>query len=594
MALSYRTQDHGRVLHTVSSSDGRLRMVALSIILMGVGLITRLGWLMLIEHESFVAEVEAAQDVYAPIFPKRGHVFIQDSRTKEEFPLAMNKDTYVVFADTREIPNKEMADTIAQKLAAVFEYSDEKKFALYQLLLKPDDPYEPIERKVEESVVDRIRELHLPGIAFDREAERYYPEGNVAASVIGFVGKTDAGKAIGRYGVEGYWEETLAGSGGFEAGARSASGRWIPLAGRTFKPVEHGADMVLTIDRAIQFYACERLRQGLVDYGATSASLIIMDPRTGAIRAMCSVPDFDPNTYNKVDSVTVYNNSTIFTPYEPGSIFKPLTMVAAINEGLVSPDTPFYDSGSREGLCKTPIRNAGQKVYRDQTMIGVLENSINTGMIFVAEKLGKERFRHYVEQFGFGLKTGIELNTEAAGTIDSLSKNKGDTIDCYAANGSFGQGLTVTPLQITTAFAAIANGGMLMKPYVVDEIRYANGRVVHTEPRDVRRVVTSKAASLLAGMMVNVVDRGHARLARVPHYYVAGKTGTAQIPGKGGYNAEETNHSLIGFAPADNPVFVMLVKYEKPNQPYAESTAAPVFGDIAKFLLRYYEVPPER
>ncbi|PIR03232.1 MAG: stage V sporulation protein D, partial [Candidatus Magasanikbacteria bacterium CG11_big_fil_rev_8_21_14_0_20_43_7] len=348
-----------------------------------------------------------------------------------------------------------------------------------------------------------------------------------------------------------------------------------------------------TIDRTLQYKACERLRQGFYEYGATSASLLILDPKTGAIRAMCSLPDFDPNTYNVVEDTRVYNNTTIFTPYEPGSIFKPLTMIAAMNEEKLTPDTYFYDTGSVDAHCTKPIQNALNKVYKDQTMTGVLENSINTGMVHVVNLLGKHAFLAYLEAYGFGLKTGIPLDSEVTGTIETLREKKTDQVDCYTSTASFGQGITVTPLQMLTAFGAIANEGRIMKPYIVEEIRAADGKIIRTVPEVTKQVVSAQSATLLSAMLVRVIGTGQAKIAAVPGYYVAGKTGTAQIAGPGGYTSD-TNHSFVGFAPVDNPAFVMIVKYEKPQRRFADSTAAPVFRDIATFILDYYQIAPER
>ena len=408
---------------------------------------------------------------------------------------------------------------------------------------------------------------------------------------MGFVGKDEQGNDIGRYGVEGYWNSEIAGSGGFLEGVRSAKGRWIPLAGRLFKPATDGSDMKLTIDRTIQFKACEYLRQYKEEYGAQSATLIIMEPQTGAIRAMCNAPDFDPNQYGTVETADIYNNAAIFTAYEPGSIFKPVGMAGAINDAIVKPESVFHDSGSVVDLCITPITNAQNKTYGDQTMTGVLENSINTGMVYVVRQLGKERFVKYVQDFGFGLKTGIELDTEVGGTIDTLSIKKGNDVDCYAATASFGQGITVTPLQITSAYAAIANGGKLMKPYIVEELRYPDGTVKRTKPEEVRQVVSKRASALVSSMLVSVVEKGFDRGGKVEGYYLAGKTGTAQIAGPGGYT-DETNHSFVGFGPVDNPKFVVFIKFEKPRRAFASLTTAPVFARISKFMLDYYQIPP--
>jgi stage V sporulation protein D (sporulation-specific penicillin-binding protein) len=571
----------------------RLRLSTLLCLGVVVIICIRLFMLMIIQHGFYTALAIGSHEMYAQLFPKRGEVFIQDSRTSEEYPIAINKDLFIVYGNTKKIEDDETAEYVAEKLAEVFSYDDERKLEVFLKLNKRDDPYEPLEQKVEEDVVEKIKNLDLPGINFVRKAHRFYPEDSLAAQVNGFVGKDDDGNDIGRYGIEGYWQKELSGKGGFFEGFRSAIGSWIPLAGRSFEEAEDGADLLLTIDRTLQYKACEILNIAREEYEAETASLIVMDPHSGAIRAMCNLPDFDLNIYNKVESASIYNNNSVFTPYEPGSIFKPVTMAAAINEDLLNPNSLYHDTGSIEAGCTKQIKNAGEKIHGTQTMSGVLENSINTGMVYVAEQLGKKKFRRYVEDFGFGIKEGIELDTEVSGTIASLSKNKGDSIDCYAATASFGQGLTATPLQMVTAFSAIANGGDLLKPYVVEEIRYSDGKTEKTQPVKIREVLTTRTASLVSGMLVNVVDSGHATGADVPGYYVAGKTGTAQISGPGGYT-DETNHSFVGFAPVDDPAFVMIVKFEKPQRKYSASTAAPTFGKVAKFLLQYYEVPPER
>jgi cell division protein FtsI/penicillin-binding protein 2 len=583
---SYSSQEDG-------NPNLRLRLAAIFVVIGAAVVGLRLFGLMILQHSFYTALAAGTQEVYNQLFPTRGEVFIQDSRTGEEYPLAINRDYFIVFADTREIKDDATAEKVAEKLTEVFSYTDEKKLALYYQLNQRADAYVPIELKIDEETMDKIKELDLTGIYLRRQSHRYYPEGSLAASVIGFLGKTDDGSDTGHYGIEGYWQQELAGSGGFFEGLKSASGFWLPLAGRSLKSAVDGADLFLTIDRTLQFMACEKLKKAQEEYGATSAALIILDPATGAIRAMCSEPDFDPNSYNKVDSVEVYNNTAIFTPYEPGSIFKPIVMAAAINEGLVGPESTFFDSGSQDGLCITPIKNAMEKSYGRQTMTGVLENSINTGMVEAVKKLGKKKLIEYLEKFGFGLATGIELQTETGGSLATLSERQGDQIDCYGATASFGQGITVNPLQMISAFAAIANGGKLMRPYLVEEIRYSDGRHEKIKPKEIREVLQKKTALLIGGMLTSVVDNGQGKNARVDGYYVAGKTGTAQIPGRGGYT-DETNHSFIGFAPADNPKFVMLVKFEKPKRAWADGTAAPLFADIAKFALQYYQVPPGR
>ena len=577
----------------IAHPDARFRYAAVWVILIGLVLIGRLALLMIVQHESYKQLAFDSQEISSKIVPKRGEIFLQDTRNGEKFPLAINKDYYQMFADTRQIGSYEIASSVTKILGDLFVYDDEKKAKVFEQLSKRTDPYEPLEQKVDEILMIKIKEMKLDGIHFTPKPYRFYPEIELAAPIIGFVGKDEKGNDRGRYGIEGYWNKELSGESGFIEGSKSAGGGLIALSGLKIQDSKDGANIILTIDRTLEFEACKQLEAGMQEHKASSAALIIMDPMTGAIRAMCSYPGFNPNEYGKIDSTESYNNTAIFRSYEPGSIFKPIAMGAALNEGRVNPETHFFDKGFNDEVCARPIRNAENKSYNNTNMIGILEDSINTGMIFVAEQLGTKKFREYVERFGFGAKTGIELDTESAGVIESLDKNKKEKIDCYTATGSFGQGLTVTPLQMVTAYAAIANGGHLMKPYIVDKREYADGRVEQTTPMVVREVLTKKSAELLAGMLVNVVENGHAKRTKSEQYYIGGKTGTAQIPGPGGYS-EDTIHSFVGFGPVGDPKYVMIVKYEKPDKKYAESTAVPVFAKISKFMLDYYQATPNK
>lgn len=577
------------------TTDRRLQAVFGLCVLIVVIIIARLFFVMVLRHDFYVALAAGSHEIFEKLVPERGEIFLKDSRTGESYPLAINKDYFIVYADTRFINSRQEAEQISQKVSKVLGYTeDAQKQKVLTTFSKPNDPYEIIEKKVEQEMVDRLKEIDHKSIGFVRKSYRYYPENELAAQVVGFLGKDDKGEGEkGRYGVEGYWEKELSGEGGFVEGVKAASGGLLSIASKSFKPAKDGADITLTIDRTLQYTLCERLRKGLVEYEAQSASLIIMEPNTGAILAMCSLPDFDPNAYSQVDSIDVYNNNSIFVPYEPGSIFKPVTMAAAINEGLVTPDTVFYDKGAKDGICETPIRNADLKIYKDQTMTGVLENSINTGMVYIAETLGKNMLTRYIEDFGFGVKQGVQIDSERSGTIESLSINKRDKLDCYGATAAFGQGITATPLQMVASFAAIANGGTLVKPYIIDQIQYDDGSIERTRTKKLRRIISEKTARLVGGMLVSVVDSGHAGGAGVEGYYIAGKTGTAQISGVGGYT-KDTNHSFVGFGPVNDPKFVMIVKYEKPKRRFSASTAAPVFGDMAEFVLKYFQVAPGR
>ena len=592
MSMNYRFSKKKKGFFD-KNEDTRIRVASVIIAIISCILIVRLFMIMVLQHDFYSALAAGSQEIYSQLIPERGDIYVQDSRTGETYPVALNRDVFLMYVDTRDITSDEAAEHVAAELAETLGYDDEKKFALYLQINKRTDPYEPIEAVLPEEKMEQIREKKLEGIRFIRKPQRFYPESALAAHVIGFLGKDKEGNNVGNYGIEGYFDQELSGTGGFLEGARSASGGWIPLAGRLFKPAENGVDIMLTLDRTIQYKACEMLRAAAEVYKAEGAALVVMNPNTGAILAMCSYPDFNPNSYSKVENIQVYNNTSIFTPYEIGSVFKPIPMAAAINEELVGPDSPFYDPGVRTDICSTPVRNADSKIYKDTTMTGVLENSINTGMVHIAERLGKNKFLEYIVNFGFGVKTGISLDTEVSGNIDTLYVNKGNSIDCYAATAAFGQGITATPLQMVSAYSAIANGGKLLKPYIVEEIQYANNKVEKTRPKEVKQVISKRASSLVSGMLVRVVDAGHATGAGVEGHYVAGKTGTAQIAGQGGY-IDATNHSFVGFAPVNDPKFVMLVKFEKPQVRFSSSTAAPTFGKIAKFILNYYQVAPVR
>jgi cell division protein FtsI/penicillin-binding protein 2 len=400
---------------------------------------------------------------------------------------------------------------------------------------------------------------------------------------------------VGQYGLEAFFNDDLNGKNGSVKAERAANGQLIIVNDREYQKAQNGSDLVLTINRPIQFMACQKLKDAVIKHGAESGSVIVMNPKSGAILAMCSWPDYNPNEYKEVDDIKVYNNPAIFEQYEPGSVFKAVTMAAGLDLGLVNPRTTYNDTG-RVVIEKWPISNSDYEsfgAHGTTDMVTVLEKSLNTGAIFVAQKVGGEKYTEYIKNFGFGEKTGIELETESSGDIRNLSGKK--TRQINLATASFGQGITVTPLQMITSYAAIANGGFLMKPYVVGEIKMPSGEKKTTSPQQLRRVISDSTSALLSGMLVNAVEQGHAQKAQVKGYFVGGKTGTAQVANsdKKGYSTN-TIHSFIGFAPRNDPKFVMLTKLNYPKARFAETTAVPLFGEIAEFILNYYKVPKER
>lgn len=512
------------------------------------------------------------------------------------------------------------------KLAARLEEKRKQKIEHYiKILNKKDDPYEEIAKKVNEETLKQIysqilriygkefraedmtirnnavyvtdsgkqKELSVKGCGHKMEAYRFYPEGNISSHLIGFVGYGGDDRA-GQNGIEGYFEKELKGMPGSVRAERDAKGELIIINDREYQPSVDGSDIILTIDHTIQYNACQKLNQAVRKHGADGGSVIIMDPKTGAVWAMCAYPDYDPNNYREVKNISVFNNPAIFDQYEPGSIFKALTMAAALDTGKVKPDTTYTDTGN-VSIAGYNIQNSDKKANGVVNMSKVLELSLNTGVIFAMRQATPKVFVDYVKKFGFGERTGIELQGESLGDIRSLDIKKNNEL--YAATASFGQGIAVTPIQMVSAFGAMANGGILMKPYIVKEIVRPDGERVITQPRQIRRAVSERTSMLIGGLLVNVVEFGHGKKAGVPGYWIGGKTGTAQVARKDGrgYEANAHNGSFAGYGPIDDPAFVMLVRIDHPRDvEWAESSAAPLFGELAKFVLDYKQIPPTR
>lgn len=569
----------------------RLRILQAFLVLALAVITGRLFELQVLQHGWYSALASDQHNIFAQLFPTRGEIFLSDPKALDgRFPAAVNKTLATIYADTRELPGEDIPVIVAA-LSEPLGLDEAGQAALAEKLSVPNDPYIPIASRLEDRLAEELRELDLPGIGFTHQSFRFYPEAETTCHLTGFVGSNEAGEQAGRYGIEGYWNDDLSGRKGFLASDTDPGGRFITAGDHNFQPAVDGSQVVLTIDRNIQFVACNALRKAVNYHQAAGGAVVVMEPFTGAVLAMCGQPEFDPNTYNQVGDIAAFNNPATYYAYEPGSVFKPLTMAGAIDAGKVSPKTTYIDEGEVK-IGKYTIKNSDGKRYGRQTMTQVLAKSLNTGAIFAVEQLGPEPFRRYMEGFGFGEKTGLGV-TEVAGDVTSLSRRG----DIWSATASYGQGLTATPIQVAAAFSVLANGGKLMRPYLVSEVVHADKSVESTEPQAVRQVISKRAADLVSGMLVNVVEDGHGKRAGVPGYWVAGKTGTAQVSfgSQDGYAEDMVNVTFVGFAPVDKPAFVILTKLDRPEgAPYASATAAPLFGEIAAFLLQYMQIPPDR
>ncbi|NCB20419.1 MAG: penicillin-binding protein 2 [Clostridia bacterium] len=480
-----------------------------------------------------------------------------------------------------------------------YKLTDEKLLEVYAKLISDENRSlraDDLERKLEKIYLKGTdEEINFKGIAFSLESYRYYPENELTGNIVGFVSNSDAVMS-GHYGLEEFFNSELTGSTGYLKGERGA-GNTVIVNDREYVKAESGSDIVLTMDRGVQFHVCAALEGAMNKYQAEGGSVIAVNAKTGAILAMCSLPSFNPNNYNEVTDISLFNNPAILYQYEPGSVFKVITMAAAIDGSELSPATTFKDEGQimikgwPKAISNSDFSTKGGHGLVDMNY--VLENSLNTGAIFAMTKIGPNIFAEYVKKFGFGEKTGIELGAESPGDISNLLRNRVREID--AATASFGQGVAVTSLQMLMSIQAIANQGNLMKPYIVQEIRHHNGQIELMKPQTVNQAVTSQTANTVLAMMVNVVERGHAKGAQIPGYYIGGKTGTAQVAIAGGYSADKYIHTFVGVAPAYDPQIVMLTRLDAPKGVrFAEGSVVPLWHDIAEFMLKYYQIPKTR
>lgn len=569
------------------SNQDRIRFLSWGIIIIALILSLRLFQKQVLEHKLYEAKANEQHLIRQELQAKRGTIYLEDfgkNQTSEKFPIAINIAKYSVPVVPKNIKDKNAA---AEKISAILGAPKEEIFNKINnnRLYIP-----PLARRLEAAKADAINNLKLEGISAVPEETRFYPEGSLASHVLGFVNNEGDGK----YGIEGYFNEQLKGYNGSLVAERDTKGRSINIGGET-KPVD-GSDLYLTIDHNIQFLAEQKLKEGIERYAADSGTIIVQNPKTGAILAMASWPTFDPNKFNEVpqDQMGVFLNPAIAKVWEPGSIFKTVAMSIALETKKVEPTTEG-DFSNYVVVDGKEIHTAQDKAFGHETMTNVLENSDNVAMVWVMDKVGNDDFFKYLNEYNFGAKFGIEMDGETTGSVLRFR----DWRNISRATMSFGQGVSVTPLQMVSALSAMANQGKLMKPYLVEAMIDSNGKDIATKPKEIRQVISPDAAKKIGEMMASVVMNGHGKKAQVAgfDYQIAGKTGTAQVPDdKGGY--EESKHigSFGGFFPVADPKIAMLVKFDNPkNTEWAESSAAPIFGEVASWLIKYLGIqPPKR
>lgn len=546
--------------------------------------------------------------------------------------------------------------TTAEALSKPLEIPTKK----LESILKGENRYVVLKRKLDPKISDKItamikddKEKLFTGIGMKEEYFRYYPEGSLAANVIGYIDNQN----IGQYGLESRFNTELQGTRGKLQTKKDSIGRQITVGESTLQAPVDGDNIVLTIDRSVQLEVEKILAEDLKNFQADSGQILIMNPKTGAVIAMANAPSFDPNRYGDVfkkieitlnpdeikrlyptkdkgiyhfyvNDVTldyypvfeekdekgnihyfryenfrgpeVYHNKIVSWPYEPGSVFKPIIMASAFDDGDVTPNTTYVDDGPvgvdwnvYSKKFDFFIKNSTHKYWGLINMQTVIAKSLNTGMTFVSKKMGPSLFYSYLKKFGFLDRTEIEFDNETVGKIEYYD----NWTESELATHAFGQGMTVTMMQLGAAYCALANGGILMQPYIVDEVRHSDGKVTKTEPHEVRRVISEDSASKITSIMIYTVDNGEGQGGKVKGHAIAGKTGTAQtykhgiaLSGKG-----TTIASFSGYAPVKDPQFVVIIKYDRPrSNEWGSGTAALTFNRLANFLFDYYNIPPDR
>lgn len=562
----------------------RIYLIKIFFLLFFFSILARLFYWQVVKADFLQAKGENQHFQDTAVEADRGKIFFADGAI-----LASSNPAFSLYGLPKVIPQEEKLK-LSYLLAKIFaEDPSQIDVEAKDLLnsLQQDLYWVPLKKGLNLQTKRKIEDLNLTGIGFNATSGRFYPEGSSSAHLLGFVGSDAKGGQKGYFGLEGFYEGELKGTPGFLRHEKDALGLPILIGKFLANEVSNGKDLLLNIDRSVQFTVEEALKQGLEKYGAKAASAIVMNPKTGGILALASFPSYDPSKYFNFPG-DYYKNPIVADAYEPGSTFKVLVMAAALNEDLVTPDTTCGICGGPVELGGFVIRTWNNKYYPQTSMKDTIIHSDNTGMVFVGQKLGLDKFHSYLESFGFGQPANIDLQDESS--PDLRSKETWREIDL--ATASFGQGIAITPIQMIRAVAVIANGGYLMEPHVVAEIK-DEITTFEIKPKVIRQVVKENTAKIMAEMMVKAVDEGEAKWAKPKGFKIAGKTGTAQIPVAGHYDPNKTIASFVGFAPADNPKFVMLVRYDQPStSPYGSETAAPTFFEIARELFNYYKIAP--
>lgn len=574
-------------------------------------LLIRLFSIQILKHGRYTALAQNQYWNLSVIPAKRGDILSSD-----DFVLAGTQIHYLLYLEPRKVENVHEATHKLSEILTKFRLTELEKnsedigdkktsydeayiFQQYydQILknLESDLYWVIVEHNLTPKQKEEIEAMQMVGVGFEEEPVRYYPEDTLCSHVLGFVAFNEQGEKQGYFGIEGALNGDLKGKPGRVLEERDALGNPILVGGyKKAEPIE-GRDIVLTINRTVQYIVEKKLAEGVENYDAKSGTVIVMDPFTGEVLAMANYPTYNPSVfdYDEEDDIEQHRktlekrNLAISQTYEPGSVMKPFTVSAAIETGKVTPHTTFVDKGPVQ-YSDYVIDNWDGKHHGEQTIIQLLEKSNNIGAAWVGHLVGAKNLSRFLKDFGFGKRTEIELEGEDTGVI----RDHDTWTDIDLATAAFGQGLSATPLQVVNGFNVFANGGFLLQPKIISKI-IDEGKVIEMPTKQVDRIISKDTADTMTEMLNNAAESGEASYFMIKNYRISGKTGTAQIPVEGKYDPETTNATFVGYL-SESKRFTMLIRLEEPQASvYAAETAVPLWMDIADELVKYFGIPPD-
>jgi len=566
--MSATTQD----IHPVCKMRSGIVCLCL---LFGFGLIgCRLFYLQVLQSDAGAHQVQQQHQRTVVVQPDRGVIV-----DRQGHPLAMNVDVASIYVNPSSLKDPQQT---ARALAPVLDM----RVAQLRTLFQHTQSRVRVKRHIPENMAKRVEAMAIPGVEVTRGPQRFYPKGELGSHIVGFAGDDNQGLE----GIEFHYESYLRGEKNLVQYQRDAKGGIISSLGShaSTSPLT-GYHVTLTIDEVIQFIAEDELAKAVRQSGAKSGTILIMDPMTGSILAWALYPTFDPNHFRKL-SAKDWRNWAVTDPYEPGSTLKVVVAAAALEEGIMEPDTLIYGGDGQMSVAGTIVHDHAKSSW--MTFTEAVAHSSNVGVIKVAVELGPARMLQYLKAFGFGEKTGIDLSGESSGILRELNEWSGRSLSSLA----MGQEIAVTPIQMLTAMSVVANGGWLMTPHVVSSVMDGHGQSILTtdlEPK--RRPISAQTATRLSRILETVVESGTGKQAKLVGYRAAGKTGTSQKvdPQSGAYSSSNVIASFVGFVPVEQPRLAMLVVIDEPEVgPWGGEAAAPVFGSVAKRVLPHLGILP--